>query len=71
MRGAPMPTPEYYCRQAESSFNLAQMTRNPETKRHLLELVNNYRMKAENARAHQLDAFIAKSNVGVTCLSRR
>jgi hypothetical protein len=65
-----MPSPEYYRRQAVSSLNLARTATNPETKRHLVELANDYMTRAETAAHEQLDAFIAKSHVGVTCLTR-
>jgi len=65
-----MPSPDYYRRQAMSSFNLARTATNPEIKRHLIQLAGDYMTRADKAAHEQLDAFIAKSHVGVTCLTR-
>jgi hypothetical protein len=65
-----MPNPDYYRRQAMASLNLARTATNPEIKRHLIQLASDYMTRADKAAHEQLDAFIAKSCVGVTCLRR-
>jgi predicted RNase H-like nuclease (RuvC/YqgF family) len=65
-----MANPDYYRRQAMSSLTLAQLATNPETKRQLIELADEYLSRADSAAEQQLDAFIAKSNVGVSVLTR-
>lgn len=42
-----MPSPDYYRRQAASTLDLARMTTNPEIKRHLIELANDYKTRAD------------------------
>lgn len=65
-----MPSPDYYRRQAMSSLNRARTATNPEIQRHLIQLASDYMTRADKAAHDQLDAFIAKSHVGVTCLTR-
>jgi hypothetical protein len=66
-----MPSPDYYRRQATSTLNLARTATNAGIKRHFTQLASDYVARAEQAALDQLDAFIAKSHVGVTCLTRR
>jgi hypothetical protein len=65
-----MPNLDYYRRQAASHLNLARSATDPEIKLHLIQLANDYRTRAHKAAHEQLDASIANSHVGVTCLTR-
>jgi hypothetical protein len=55
-----MLSPDYLRRQALSALNLAQSATNSETKRHLIELANEYMMRADSAAQVQLAACVGR-----------